>query len=266
MIDRFGREITYLRVSVTDRCNLNCSYCKPPAQTSFAPRREVISFEETAEVVRVAVDLGIRKVRLTGGEPLVRRGVHTLVRMIASIDGIKDLAMSTNGILLAEHARALADAGLHRVNVSLDSINPERYRGITGGGDLSRVLAGIEAAGDAGLKPVKLNCVFRQSSDEPDARGVARFAGENGLDVRFVRQMDFQAGTFSVVEGGAGGDCSQCNRLRLSCDGQVRPCLFSDLSFSVRELGVIGALEQAILSKPETGAPCSRSWIRITGG
>ena len=266
MIDRFGREITRLRVSVTDRCNLSCAYCKPPEQDSFRPRRDVLSYEEIADVVRAAVPIGIRKVRLTGGEPLVRRDVDALVRMIAGIDGIEDLAMSTNGILLAEYAQALAEAGLHRVNVSLDSVDPDHYRAITCGGDLSRVLAGIEAARRAGLEPIKLNCVVERSSDEPDARGVARFAEENSLEARFIPRMDFRTGTFGVVEGGTGGDCSQCNKLRLSCDGQVRPCLFSDLSFGVRELGVIGALEQAIRSKPEMGAACSQSWIRVTGG
>ena len=266
MIDRFGREITRLRVSVTDRCNLSCVYCKPPEQDSFRPRRDVLSYEEIADVVREAVPIGIRKVRLTGGEPLVRRDVDALVRMIAGIDGIEDLAMSTNGILLAEYAQALAEAGLHRVNVSLDSVDPDHYRAITRGGDLSRVLAGIEAARRAGIEPIKLNCVVERSSDEPDARGVARFAEENSLEARFIPRMDFRTGTFGVVEGGTGGDCSQCNKLRLSCDGQVRPCLFSDLSFGVRELGVIGALEQAIRSKPEMGAACSQSWIRVTGG
>lgn len=265
MIDRFGREITSLRVSVTDRCNLSCSYCEPPARTRL-DRRDVLSYEEIAEVVRAAADMGIRKVRLTGGEPLVRRHVGTLVRMIAGIDGVEDLAMSTNGILLAEHARELADAGLHRVNVSLDSVVPEHYRSITGGGDLQRVLAGIDAARSVGLVPVKLNCVVARSSDEPDARGVARFAEEKGLEARFIPQMDFRTGTFAIVEGGTGGHCSQCDRLRMSSDGLIRPCLFSDLSFSVRELGVIGALEQAILSKPQAGAACSQTWIRVTGG
>jgi len=273
LIDRFGRDITTLRVSVTDRCNLNCVYCAPagddPARGTahrYLPRRDVLSYEEIADIVRAAAAVGVRKVRLTGGEPLVRRDIHKLVGVIAQIDGIDDLAMSTNGILLSRHAQALADAGLHRVNVSLDSLDPIRYRAITGGGDLSRVLAGIEAARRAGLEPVKLNCVVENSSREPDAVGVARFAEENGLEVRFIRRMDFRKGKFGIVEGGTGGDCRRCTRLRLTCDGQVRPCLFSDLSYSVRDLGALEALTRAIRSKPETGGPCSQSWIRITGG
>lgn len=196
----------------------------------------------------------------------MRRDIETLVSMLAEIDGIEDLALSTNGILLADHAWSLAGAGLDRVNVSLDTVNPDTYRRITGGGGIHRVFAGIEAARTAGLEPVKLNCVVKSSSSEPDAREVARFAKENGLDVRFIRRMDFMTGTFSIVEGGSGGDCRRCNRLRLSCDGQIRPCLFSDAGFSIRDFGVSPALEQAILCKPEKGAPCRESWIRAIGG
>jgi cyclic pyranopterin phosphate synthase len=186
--------------------------------------------------------------------------------MIARIDGVDDLAMSTNGVLLDEHAQALADAGLNRVNISLDAVDPERYRIITGGGKLSRVLAGIEAARRVGLEPVKLNCVVCNSSHEPDAMQVARFARNNGLEVRFIRQMDFIAGMFSVVDGGSGGDCARCNRLRLSSDGQIRPCLFSDIKLSTQELGAAQALERAIRCKPEMGAPCSHNWIGAIGG
>ncbi|MCX8052628.1 MAG: radical SAM protein [Armatimonadetes bacterium] len=283
MTDRFGREITRLRVSVTDTCNLNCVYCTPfnssdgrrydvPDHSSdisnyyWPPNREALSYEKIAEVVRAAVSMGVRKVRLTGGEPLVRPNLHVLVQMIAEIDGIEDLSLSTNGTQLADYAESLAKAGLCRVNVSLDSIDPDRYRAITRGGDISRVIAGIEAAKRAGLSPIKLNCVVEHSSDEPDAIGVARFAEENNLEVRFIPRMDFHLGRFGVVEGGTGGDCKLCDKLRLTSDGQVRPCLFSDLSFNIRELGVVKALEQAILSKPERGSACSQNWIRITGG
>jgi len=189
-----------------------------------------------------------------------------LVAMLAKVEGIEDLAMSTNGILLGDYADALAAAGLHRVNVSLDSMEPQRYAEITGGGDLQRVLAGINAARQAGLVPIKLNCVVTESSAEPDALAVARFARENGLEARFIHMMDLATGRFSVVEGGAGGDCPRCNRVRLSSDGMVRPCLFSDLTFSVRELGAAGALEQAILEKPAAGKPCTHNWMHGIGG
>ena len=266
MKDRFGRTINYLRISVTDRCNLRCRYCMPAEGVPLVSHEDILSFEEITDVAQVAVGMGITKVRVTGGEPLVRRGIETLVRMLAAIDGIHDLAMSTNGTLLADHARALAEAGLHRVNISLDTMDPERYSHLTRGGDIKEVLAGIAAAREAGLEPIKLNCVVSKSSSEPDAREVARFARENGCEARFIPKMDAATGTFSVVEGGSGGDCARCNRLRLSSDGLVRPCLFSDLGFSVRELGAVEALTRAVEEKPEAGGPCTRNWIRAVGG
>jgi len=253
MIDSFGRLINYLRISVTDRCNLRCKYCMPDGLARLLRHEEILTFEEI-------------EVRLTGGEPLVRRDIEQLVAMLAKIEGIQDLAMSTNGILLADHADALAAAGLHRVNISLDSTDPQRYAEITGGGDVQQVFAGIEAAREAGLVPIKLNCVVTESSAETDALAVAQFARENDLEARFIHMMDFATGKFSVVEGGRGGDCPRCNRVRLSSDGLVRPCLFSDLTFSIRELGAAQALEQAIRQKPATGGPCTHNWMHGIGG
>ncbi len=266
MVDGFGRDITYLRISVTDRCNLRCHYCAGSAEELSRHCQDTLSFDEIVEVARAAVDMGVRKVRVTGGEPLLRPKVEDLVRMLARIRGVDDLAMSTNGILLRDRAQALADAGLRRVNVSLDAVDPARYAAITGGGDVRRVLSGIEAARRAGLEPIKLNCVVKCSSLETDAREAAQFARENGLEIRFIHQMDFIAGRFRVVEGGSGGDCGRCNRLRLSCDGHIRPCLFSEIKLSIRELGTSLALERAICCKPERGAPCSQSWIGAIGG
>lgn len=266
MRDRFGREITYLRISVTDRCNLRCVYCMPEEGVPLVRAQDILSFEEIAQVARAAAEMGVTKVRLTGGEPLVRRDIATLVAMLAAMPGIRDLAMSTNGILLADHAHALAAAGLHRVNVSLDAVSPERYAHITRGGDVNRALAGIAAAREAGLEPVKLNCVVARSPDEPDARAAARFAAREGLEVRFIERMDPAEGTFAVVHGGSGGDCARCNRLRLSSDGLIRPCLFSDLGFSVRELGPFEALRRAVGDKPEAGGPCAHNWVRSLGG
>ena len=266
MVDSFGREITYLRISVTDRCNLRCTYCMPADGLKLLRHEDILSFEEIVEVTRAAVDMGVNKLRVTGGEPLVRRRIEVLVRMLADLPGVKYLTMTTNGTLLADHAQVLADAGLHRVNISLDAIDPEHFKTITRGGDVTRVLAGIGAAKHAGLEPIKINCVVRESSDEPDAREVARFAHDSGLQVRFIRQMEFAAGKFSVVEGGVGGDCERCNRLRLSSDGLVRPCLFSDINFSVRELGPKQALEQAASHKPESGLPCSENLMSRIGG
>jgi cyclic pyranopterin phosphate synthase len=264
--DGFGRTIDYLRISVTDRCNLRCVYCMPPEGVELLTHDAILRLEEIVDVARVAVDLGVRKIRLTGGEPLVRRGIADLVSLLAAIPGLCDLSMTTNGLLLAASAERLAVAGLQRVNVSLDAMAPERYRHITRGGDVAQVLAGIAAARRAGLTPIKINCVVRRSPNERDASEVGRFAAAEGLAVRYIHQMDLAAGQFSVVDGGHGGDCPRCNRLRLSSDGLVRPCLFSDLGFSVRELGAAAALRRAAAHKPWAGTCCTRRQMYAIGG
>ena len=266
MRDPFGRSIDYLRISVTDRCNLRCHYCMPDGYVHRLGREDLLTFEEIVVVAQAAVDLGMHKIRLTGGEPLLRSHVVDLVRMLAAIGGLNDLSMTTNGVLLPEYAAPLADAGLHRVNISVDAVDPRSYREKTRGGDLDLLMAGIQAARDAKFKCIKLNCVVERSSDEPDAREVADFAKQNGLGVRFIRRMDLANGEFWVVEGGAGGDCPRCNRLRLSCDGVVRPCLFSDVGFNVRELGVREAINRAIEEKPESGQRCHTTTFSGIGG
>ncbi|HEY3321803.1 MAG TPA: radical SAM protein [Planctomycetota bacterium] len=266
MIDAFGRAITYLRISITDRCNLRCEYCMPPQGVPLVAHEDILSYEEIAEVARVAVSMGIEKIRVTGGEPLARRHIERLVALLAAIPGVRDLAMTTNGILLAENAAALKKAGLMRVNVSLDTLNPRRFAQLTRGGELQRVLDGIAAAQAAGLSPIKLNCVMASSREEPDARSVADFGRKEGLEVRYIRRMNLREGRFSIVEGGSGGDCARCNRLRLSCTGVVRPCLFSELGFSVRELGARAALEQALASKPRCGMSSDLSTLKSIGG
>jgi len=253
MIDLYNRQISYLRISVTDRCNLRCRYCIPEEGARMLQHNDILSFEEIVEVVRVAVNLGVNKIRLTGGEPLVRKGIVELVSMIAGVRGVIDLAMTTNGLLLKELAGALRLAGLMRVNVSLDTIDPDKFNRLTRGGNIMDVLEGIRAAQSAGLNPVKINCVVFKSSDEEDARQVKEFAVKEGLEVRFIRQMDLGKGEFGIVEGGEGGNCSICNRLRLTANGMVKPCLFSEQEFSVRQLGSQAALMQALKSKPQQG-------------
>ncbi|HOS92697.1 MAG TPA: radical SAM protein [Armatimonadota bacterium] len=265
MVDRYGRVISYLRISVTDTCNLRCYYCAPP---SGAPRasRDPLRAREIAEVARVAASLGITKFRITGGEPTLRSDLPQIVESLAELPGLTDLAMTTNGTRLAPLAARLRDAGLRRVNVSLDSVDPARYREITGGGDLQQSLEGIAAAVGAGLFPLKLNCVVSASADEADARGVAAFAARHGYEARFIPRMDLASGRYSVVLGGDGGDCARCNRLRLTCDGLVVPCLFSDLRYSVRELGARAALEAAVEHKPARGGPCGTGSLYDIGG
>jgi GTP 3',8-cyclase len=266
MIDPHGRDISYLRVSVTDRCNLRCRYCMPESGVRLLRHEEILSFEEIAEVVGAAVDMGVRRVRLTGGEPLTRRGIVDLVGMIAEIDGIDDLSMTTNAALLAEFAPALAAAGLRRVNISLDTLDEQRFAELTRGGDLAEVLAGIDAAEAAGLTPIKLNCVVGELTASGDAEAVQAFGRARGFEVRLIRHMYFETGEFTVVDGGTGGDCPRCNRLRLSSDGHIRPCLFSDVSFNVRQLGPAEALQQAVEGKPAAGGPCQHNWMHGIGG
>jgi len=266
VLDRFNRNINYLRISVTDRCNLRCRYCMPEEGVTLLKHEDILTFDEIAAFTREAVTMGITKVRITGGEPLVRKNVTTLVAMIAGIEGITDLSMTTNGTRLAEFAGGLAKAGLMRVNVSLDTVDPEKYRFVTRGGDVNEVLQGIRAAQEAGLTPVKINCVIKSTPDEDDARAVAEYSMKNGLEVRFIRQMDLASGSFSVVHGGSGGNCAKCNRLRLTPEGMIKPCLFSDIGFSIRELGARESIMRALGNKPQAGTSNSSNGFYNIGG
>jgi len=182
-----------LRVSVTDRCNLRCIYCMPPEGIKTKPHNEILRFEEIERVVRAAVTSGVRKVRLTGGEPLVRQNVERLVEMLAAIDGLDDLAMTTNGVLLAEKAATLKKAGLGRITISLDTLNPERYPTITRGAKLEQALAGIDAALEARLEPVKVNVVVMRDVNHDEVVDFAQFAAERAIEVRFIELMPVAA-------------------------------------------------------------------------
>jgi len=294
LIDRFGRRHTQLRLSVTDRCNLRCSYCVPATGFSLRPADELLSFEELEHVVRILGAMGVHKVRLTGGEPLVRRELPKLVAMLARLPGIDELAMTTNAILLDRHARALKAAGLNRLNISLDTLNSERFHEITRRDALCAVLRGIAAARQAGLTQIKLNALAIRGQTEEEIGPLVRFARENGLLLRFIELMPLPCqGKWSpervlpaaeirarledqfgplepVVEDGAsrgparryrfvqGGDevgivaavsepfCHECNRLRLTADGQVRNCLFDTEGYDLRSLLRSGAADEQI--------------------
>ena len=265
MFDSFNRRINYLRISVTDRCNLRCEYCMPADGIKLIPRERILASEEIAEITRIAVGMGITKVRITGGEPLVRRRIVELVEVIAHMEGVEDFGMTTNAIALPKFAKPLFDAGLHRLNISLDTVDPQRYRELTRCGELADAVAGIDAAIAAGFESIKLNCVIEESSDEPDARGVATFAAERGLPVRFIRKMNLATGEFWQVEGGDGGHCPSCSRLRLSSDGKLYPCLFSDLCYDVRELGIEPAIQAALAGKPQSGHKATREFNTLGG-
>jgi len=266
MLDRFNRKIHYLRISVTDRCNLRCTYCMPEQGVDLISHKEILSFEEIVDVVRYGAGLGIDKVRITGGEPLVRRGITDLVKMISGIPEITDLSMTTNGALLDKLAISLAEAGLNRVNISLDTMDPLQFKEITRVGDLSNTLKGIEAAQKAGLTPVKINCVIKESPMEKNAREVAEFCLKHDLKIRFIKEMDLGKGIFSKVIGGKGGNCISCNRLRLTANGKLRPCLFSDLCYDVRELGITEAFNRAVGNKPRSGSANTLNKFSNIGG
>lgn len=281
LVDRFGRVHTDLRVSVTDRCNLRCYYCMPAWGVEFRPHAAILSFEEIARVVRVAAALGIRKLRLTGGEPLVRKGICDLVAMLARTPGIEDLALTTNAVLLEPLAQPLRAAGLHRLNISLDTLDRQRFAEISLRDELPRVLAGIEAALAAGFRQIKLNTVAIRGRTEQDIVPLAQYARQRGLPLRFIEVMPLDGDsrwTRHMVLPGAeilailaqhfgplvpvpGEDdrgaarqyrypdghgivgiiatvtqpfCSRCSRLRLTSEGQIRNCLFSQEVWDAR--------------------------------
>lgn len=188
--DSYGRRINYLRISLTDVCNLRCVYCMPE-QMQFRPRQELMSDEELLFLVKVAASLGVNKIRLTGGEPTVRPGVVELIRQIAAVPGIRDLAMTTNALLLDKMAQDLADAGLKRVNISIDTLDPEKFNRITRWGDIEDVWRGIRAAEAAGLRPLKLNCVVVRNFNDDDIIDLAGLTLENDWEVRFIEMMPF---------------------------------------------------------------------------
>lgn len=266
MYDSFKRRIDYLRVSVTDRCNLRCIYCMPEEGVPEMSHYDILRFSEIVEVVRYGVENGITKVRITGGEPLVRKGIVDLISMISQISGITDLGMTTNAILLKKFAKDLKKAGLQRVNISLDTMNPKKYFEITRKGRLQDVIDGIFAAKEYGLEPIKINCVIKKSKDEPDAIDVAQFCHENELHIRYIREMDLEKGYFWQVQGGEGGKCSTCNRLRLTSNGKLKPCLFSNIEYDVRKLGVEQAYDLAVKNKPKSGSINQSNHFNNIGG
>lgn len=266
MYDRFNRKINYLRISVTDRCNLRCVYCMPAEGVELMQHKDILSFEEIVDFTKKAVADGVDKVRITGGEPLVRQDIIKLINSIGEIEGIVDFAMTTNGILLPKYARLLKAAGMMRVNISLDTMDPKRYTEITRLGKIEAVFAGIEAAKEAGLFPIKINCVIKKSRLEPDAVAVAEYCDANGLEIRYIHEMNLETGEFSIVEGGEGGDCKNCNRLRLTANGDVMPCLFSDLSYNVRELGIEDSLVESLKNKPRSGTSNHTGQFNNIGG
>ncbi len=282
LFDPYKRKINYLRISVTDRCNLRCRYCMPEEGIPLIPHQEILTYEEILRIVRVFASQGISKIRLTGGEPLVRKGIVDFVARLSEIEGIRDLSLTTNGILLKELARPLKDAGLKRVNISLDSLRKERFARITRQGDFERVWAGIEEAIRVGLSPIKINMVAIRGVNDDEIEAFARLTLELPLTVRYIEYMpsgngeawketDLLAvpqikerleslgplipltpdqwdgparrfrlrgalGEIGLIGAVSSHFCHECNRLRLTPDGKIRTCLFSDEEIDVKDL------------------------------
>jgi len=304
ILDSFGRSINYLRISVTDRCNLRCLYCMPPEGVPQMSHNEILSYEEIRAVVQAAAELGITKIRLTGGEPLVRADLPNLIKMLSQIEGIQELSLTTNGTFLKKYARELKQAGLSRVNVSLDTLKADKFQYITRLGKLKNVLEGIEAAKKAGFDPVKINTVVMRGINDDEILDFARMTYKDGWHVRFIELMPFKGvaefvpsfelqqhisllgklepcpdsiriagngpamcyrlsgakGTIGFISPLTGTFfCSRCNRMRLTPDGKLRPCLLGedeiDLKMPLRNNASLEELKQLILkavaSKPE---------------
>jgi len=303
LMDKYNRIINYIRISVTDRCNLRCKYC---VNENFPhiPHPEILRYEEIIRFVRLCAELGVTKVRLTGGEPLIKNDIEFLLKEINKIEGITDISLTTNGVLLGEKIHRLKEAGLTRVNISLDSLKPDRFAQITGVDAYDRVLEGISLAKDLGLNPVKINTVMIKGFNDDEILDFARFAKVWDVEVRFIEFMPFGESTLwdssKIIpshvledlirktyqikpsktshkgpakmfrfEGSLGRVgfispmsthiCSECNRIRLTSSGMIKPCLFSDTEYDVKRLLRENASDESlkkfisdcVIAKPE---------------
>ena len=306
MIDGFGRRIEYLRVSVTDKCNLRCVYCMPEEGLPWLHRDQLLTYEEIVRIVAAMAPLGLKRVRITGGEPLVRRDLPELARMIAAVPGIDDLSLSTNAVLLEEHADALRAAGVRRVNVSLDSLRPDRIDALARRpGSAERILAGLDAAERAGFEPIKVNVVVMRGRNDDELGDFAALTRTRPWHVRFIELMPTGGnlsladafvssdemlarvrriaalepvdgprgngpatyyrfprapGTVGVITPMSHNYCDRCNRMRLTADGQLRPCLFGHLQTNLRDPlrrgeDLTPLIEETLRVKPE------RHWL-----
>ena len=295
MIDQFGRNINYMRLSVTDKCNLRCRYCMPAEGVCLREHRDMLTEDEMITAVEAAASLGIRKLRITGGEPLVKKNIVSICRRAALVEGIEEVCLTTNGLMLPKLAKDLKDAGVKRINLSLDTLDPEKYAYITRIGTLDSFMAGLNAALDAGFEKIKINAVLIGGFNDDEIVPLAELTKQYPVDMRFIEMMpmydsgDFKEASFvpftKVLEAlpdavpaesdggvaklyrlpGAVGNvglisplnahfCGSCNRIRVTADGKVKPCLHSDVEYSIKGMdfeGMKAELEKAIWNKPQ---------------
>lgn len=294
MIDKHGRNITYLRISLTDKCNLRCRYCMPEEGVCKRDHREMMTEEELINAVKVAASLGITKIRLTGGEPLVKRNIVSICRKVASVEGIKEVCLTTNGILLPQLAEQLREAGVSRLNLSLDTLDPQKYAHITRIGQLEQFNAGMEAALNAGFQKIKINAVLIGGFNDDEIEALADLTMKYPVDMRFIELMPIQdhdefgeaayvpysrvleklpeavpvekdggvaklyrlpgaQGNIGLISPISAHFCGECNRIRLTADGKLKPCLHAPDEYSIKGLdfdGIKAVFEEAIWNKP----------------
>src|SRR5665648_1080848 len=266
MQDQFQRKIDYLRISVTDRCNLRCKYCMPVEGVKWMPHESILSFEEILRLMRISTQLGFRRFRITGGEPLVRKGILGFLQEGAKLPGVEDLMITTNGLLLPKMAFDLKAAGVQRVNISLDTIDPERFHDITRGGDVSSVIQGVFRSLEAGLNPVKINVVVVRGFNSQELPNFLTLAKKYPLHVRFIGLKEYVVtqdilgggpaeyvrprgfkGSIGFISAMSRHFCDTCNRVRLTADGKLRPCLHSKHEVNLREALRDGTSDAALM-------------------
>lgn len=255
MYDKFNREITYLRISVTDRCNLRCVYCMPEQGVLLKRHRDILSYEKIIEIAREGISLGIKKIRITGGEPLVRRGIVSFLHQLGKLPGLEELTLTTNGVLLSPLAQELKKTGLNRINISLDTLDPGKYKQLTRIGNIEDVLQGIDAAIDAGFENSKLNMVVIPGTNDDEVEKMKAFCKEKRMQLQRINHysLDNIHSIDRDYRAERPLNCSECNRIRLTADGKFKPCLFSDIEIPVDLNHLEESFEKAIREKPASG-------------
>jgi cyclic pyranopterin phosphate synthase len=255
MFDQFNRPITYLRISVTDRCNLRCTYCMPQEGVVRKSHFEILSYEKIIQVAGEAINLGIRKIRLTGGEPLVRKGILFFIRELKKLPGLEELTLSTNGVLLEGLAKSLKEAGIDRLNISLDTLEPEKYKKITRIGNIQDVLRGIEAVRREGFNRTKINMVLIPGFNDNEVEALQRFCQERHFTLQRINH--YSLADIQSIDRASPAErplnCEHCNRIRLTADGKLKPCLFSDIEIPLDFRCLKESLIRAIQCKPASG-------------
>ncbi len=265
MLDEYNRDINYLRISITDKCNLRCVYCMPEEGVPIKSHNDLLRYEQIEQIVEVAVKLGIKKLRITGGEPLVRKNVDVLVKKLASIKGIEHIGLTTNGTLLEGYAEALEQSGLNSINISLDTHNPEKYRKLTRGGDISKVLKGIEAIKNKKFK-IKINMIVFKDTTNEEIMSMRKFCEDNKFKLQLIKHFSLQQVKVYNRHYDRPKDCKLCNSIRLTYDGMLKPCLHSDIEFKVNFDDIQGSLIKAIKLKPKRGLTCNNRYMHQIGG